>query len=74
MYVTMPKKKPEKLTREDPDYYSKLGKRGGAARKASGMDYSAMAATSHPRASYNGGRPKGSKTRNRTASTTKKAK
>lgn len=73
MYVAMAaKKKLEKLTRKDPDYYSKLGKRGGAARKASGMDYSALAASSHPRAEYNGGRPKGSKTKKKTP--TRKAK
>lgn len=55
--------KPETLSKTDPDFYSKLGKRGGAVRKASGADYSAIAKASHPRAEYKGGRPRGGKNR-----------
>jgi hypothetical protein len=50
-----------KLKVSDPKFFHKIGKLGGEARKASGTDYSALAASSHPRAEYCGGRPKGSK-------------
>ena len=47
----------KKLKRSDPGFYAAIGKKGGEARKASGADYSALAAASHPRAEYHGGRP-----------------
>lgn len=48
----------KKLSIDDPDFFSKIGKMGGKARKKSGVDYSELAKKSHPRAHYNGGRPK----------------
>jgi hypothetical protein len=50
-----------KLKVTDPRFFQKIGKLGGDARKAAGTDFSALAAASHPRAEYCGGRPKGSK-------------
>jgi hypothetical protein len=49
-----------KLTKEDPDFYSKIASLGGkAVLKKLGKDhFKKIAAASHPRASYNGGRPK----------------
>lgn len=50
----------------DPKFYQKIGKLGGEARKASGVDYSELARLSHAnRTEYNGGRPKGSKNKKR---------
>ncbi len=54
-----------KLTINDPDFFRKIGKMGGAARKRSGADFSEIAKLSHPRAEYKGGRPKGSKNKNK---------
>lgn len=49
-----------KLTKEDPDFYSKIASLGGkAVLKKHGKEHMAsIAKLSHPRASYNGGRPK----------------
>jgi hypothetical protein len=54
------KREPEKLTKADPEFYSKIAKLAGQklARKK-GTDYfSKLAKKSHPRAEYHGGRPK----------------
>jgi len=48
----------KKLTIDDPLFFQKIGKIGGEARKAAGTDFGAIAKLSHPRESYNGGRPK----------------
>jgi general stress protein YciG len=50
--------KKKKLKLEDPDFFQKIGRLGGEARKKAGVDYSALAVKSHPRAEYHGGRPK----------------
>jgi hypothetical protein len=49
-----------KFSKTDPDYYSKIGKISAKNRlKAEGKKYfSEMAKKSHPRDTYNGGRPK----------------
>jgi hypothetical protein len=63
-----------KLTIDTPDFFSIIGKRGGKARKKSGADYSAIAAMSHPRDEYRGGRPKGSKNKPAKKAAKKKGK
>jgi hypothetical protein len=52
--------KPEKLTKADPEFYSKIAALAGRKLlKKRGTDYfSKLAAKSHPRAEYHGGRPK----------------
>lgn len=55
--------KPSKarLSKSDPDYYSKIGKLSAARRALSSAVYSEMARASHlkrPKSSYKGGRPK----------------
>lgn len=54
------KTEPEKLTKSDPDFYSKIAKRAGQKlkRKRGKKYFSDLAKKSHPRESYNGGRPK----------------
>jgi hypothetical protein len=54
-----PKKKPTaaKLSKDDPDYFSKIGLIS-AKKRAKTTDYSALAKASHPRKEYRGGRPK----------------
>lgn len=47
----------KKLKITDTDFFKKIGKLGGQATKAAGTDFGAIAKLSHPRASYNGGRP-----------------
>lgn len=53
-------KKPEKLTKDDPEFYSKIARLAGQqlAREKGTEYFSALAAKSHPRDHYNGGRPK----------------
>jgi DNA replication initiation complex subunit (GINS family) len=58
------KNKSTKLTKSDPDFYSKIAKMAGRKllkRRGKGY-FSKLAAKSHPRAEYNGGRPKKKKT------------
>jgi hypothetical protein len=55
--ATKKKAKPTKLSKADPDYFRKIGKLSAKKRKKT-TDYSALAKASHPRKSYNGGRPK----------------
>ena len=52
----------KRAPQHDSAYYAKLGQRGGASlKKQRGPGYYAeIAKLSHPRAVYNGGRPKGS--------------
>jgi hypothetical protein len=54
------KRVPEKLTKDDPLFYSKIARIAGQKLlKERGKAYFAMiGARSHPRAVYNGGRPK----------------
>lgn len=61
------KDKPEKLSKSDPDFYRKIAKKAGQKlKKKYGKAYfSKLAKLSHPRAEYNGGRPKNSKTTQR---------
>lgn len=61
------KKKSTKLTKADPDFYSKIAKMAGRKLlKKRGKNYfSKLAKKSHPRAEYNGGRPKKKKTTQR---------
>ena len=53
-------KKSEKLTKADPEFYSKIASIAGKKlARQRGTDYfSELAAKSHPRAEYHGGRPK----------------
>lgn len=53
-------KEPEKLSKEDPLFYSKIAAIAGQkmVRKHGTEYFSKLAAKSHPRAQYNGGRPK----------------
>lgn len=53
-------KPPAKLSKSDPEFYSKLGQLGGPAVKAKyGTNhFSELARKSHPRAEYHGGRPR----------------
>jgi hypothetical protein len=53
-------KEPEKLSKSDPEFYSKIASIAGKQMvRKKGTDYfSKLAAKSHPRAQYNGGRPK----------------
>lgn len=53
-------KKSEKLTKADPEFYSKIASIAGKKlARQHGTDYfSKLAAKSHPRAEYHGGRPK----------------
>jgi len=53
-------KKAIKLTKADPEFYSKIAARAGKKLlRQHGTDYfSKLAAKSHPRDHYNGGRPK----------------
>jgi hypothetical protein len=50
----------EKLTKADPEFYSKIAALSGKKLlRQHGTDYfSKLAAKSHPRAEYHGGRPK----------------
>ena len=54
------KAEPEKLTKSDPNFYSKIASISGKQLlKRRGKHYfSQLAAKSHPRAEYHGGRPK----------------
>lgn len=54
------RKKPEKLTKDDPEFYSKIARLAGQqlAREKGTEYFSKLAAKSHPRDHYNGGRPK----------------
>jgi hypothetical protein len=54
------KKKTEKLTKDDPEFYSKIAALAGQmiVRKKGTEYFSRLAAKSHPRAEYHGGRPK----------------
>jgi hypothetical protein len=58
------KSKPEKLTKKDPDFYSKIATLGGkkTLKKKGKKYFSELAKASHPRKSYNGGRPKKTET------------
>jgi hypothetical protein len=51
---------PAKLSKSDPEFYSKIGKLGGpAVREKYGTNhFSEMAKASHPRSEYHGGRPR----------------
>jgi hypothetical protein len=51
--------KPKKLSKSDPDYFSKIGAISAAKRKMTSADFSEMAKRSHPRpkSAYRGGRP-----------------
>jgi hypothetical protein len=53
-------KQGEKLSKADPEFYSKIAKLAGEklVRKRGTQYFSKLAAKSHPRDSYNGGRPK----------------
>ena len=53
-------KKAVKLTKSDPEFYSKIGKLGGPAvkEKYGTNHFSELARKSHPRAEYHGGRPR----------------
>lgn len=53
-----PSKPKKKLSKDDPNYFSKIGSLSAKSRKMTSADFSTMAKASHPRASYNGGRPK----------------
>ena len=50
----------EKLSKDDPEFYSKIARKAGQKlKKKRGKKYfSELAKKSHPRAEYNGGRPK----------------
>ena len=52
----------KKLSKSDPDYYSKIGQISAAKRKMTSEQFSAMAKRSHNPASrpngYHGGRPR----------------
>ena len=52
--------KATKLTKADPDFYSKIAARAGKKllRERGTKYFSKLAAKSHPRAEYHGGRPK----------------
>lgn len=52
--------KTPKLSKADPDYFKKIGMISAKKRRKT-TDYSALAKASHPRKSYNGGRPMGKK-------------
>lgn len=54
---TKPRKKTG-LSKSDPDYYAKIGAISAAKRKITSEQFAAWARKSHPRKSYNGGRPK----------------
>jgi hypothetical protein len=51
---------PEKLTKDDPKFYSKIAALAGKKLlRENGTNYfSQLAAKSHPRAEYHGGRPR----------------
>ncbi len=51
--------KEEKLTKDDPEFYSKIAAMAGKqlVRKHGTEYFSKLAAKSHPRDHYNGGRP-----------------
>jgi len=53
-------KKVEKLTKDDPEFYSKIAAISGQKLvRQKGTEYfSKLAAKSHPRAEYHGGRPR----------------
>ena len=57
---------PAKLSKNDPDYYSKIGQISAQKRQLSSEVYAAMARRSHNKTSrpdgYHGGRPKQAKT------------
>lgn len=59
------KKKATKLTKADPDFYSKIAKMAGKKllKKRGKKYFSKLAKKSHPRTEYNGGRPKKKKTK-----------
>lgn len=64
-----------KLKITDANFFRIIGKKGGDARKAAGVDYSALAASSHVnRTEYHGGRPKGSKNKKKAKMTASKKK
>ena len=52
--------KSQKLSKDDPDFYAKIGRMAGNKLLAEhGKNYfRKIAKLSHPRAEYNGGRPK----------------
>jgi hypothetical protein len=54
------KKKAEKLTKADPEFYSKIAAIAGQelVRKKGTEYFSKLAKKSHPRSEYHGGRPK----------------
>lgn len=58
--ISQPRKKKKKLTKDDPDFYSTIAKMAGKGllKKKGKKYFSDLAKKSHPRASYNGGRPK----------------
>jgi hypothetical protein len=59
--VKAPAKPKVKLSKQDPDYYSKIGAISAAKRKLNSEYFSAMAAKSHAegcRDGYHGGRKK----------------
>jgi hypothetical protein len=55
--------KSKKLTKADPDFYSKIAHLAGEklAKERGTKYFSKLAKKSHPRSEYNGGRPKGTK-------------
>ena len=53
-----PTKTKKRLSKSDPDYYSKIGKISARKRGMTSEEFSAMASLSHPRKEYKGGRPK----------------
>jgi hypothetical protein len=56
--VATPKRKPAKLSKLDPDYFSKIGQLSAKSRKMTSEQMSDLAKQSHPRAEYRGGRKK----------------
>lgn len=54
------RKKAKKLTKKDPDFYKKIATIAGKKllEKKGTSYFSDLAKKSHPRKSYNGGRPK----------------
>lgn len=58
-----------KLTKADPEFYSKIAKRAGKKllRKHGTEYFSELAKKSHPRAEYHGGRPKKTENREQTS-------
>jgi hypothetical protein len=59
--IEVPSEEAPKLSKKDPEFYTKIGRLSAQSRALTKKQMSAMAKKSHPRKAYHGGRPRKTK-------------